>query len=49
MIKIEKTDIYGWEAAIKGYYDYEIAKEIGCSRGLVSRKIRQWGIRNDKD
>ena len=33
----------------RGYYDYEIAKEIGCSRGLISRKIREWGIRNDKD
>ena len=33
----------------RGYYDREIAKEIGCSRGLVSRKIREWGIRNDHD
>lgn len=33
----------------RGYLDKEIAKEIGCSRGLVSRKIREWGIRNDHD
>ena len=33
----------------RGYYDWEIAKEIGCSRSLVSRKIREWGIRNVKD
>lgn len=33
----------------RGYLDREIAKEIGCSRGLVSRKIREWGIRNDHD
>lgn len=33
----------------RGYLDKEIAAEIGCSRGLVSRKIREWGIRNDHD
>lgn len=33
----------------RGYPDKEIACEIGCSRGLVSRKIREWGIRNDHD
>lgn len=33
----------------RGYYDWEIAKEIGCSRSLVSRKIRELEIRNDKD
>lgn len=33
----------------RGYPDWQIAKEIGCSRSLVSRKIREWGIRNDKD
>lgn len=33
----------------RGYWDWEIAKEIGCSRGLVSRKIREWGIRNAHD
>lgn len=33
----------------RGYFDEEIAKEIGCSRSLVSRKIRKWGIRNDHD
>jgi len=33
----------------RGYLDEEIAREIGCSRGLVSRKIREWGIRNDHD
>lgn len=33
----------------RGYLDEEIAKEIGCSRGLVSRKIREWGVRNDHD
>lgn len=33
----------------RGYLDREIAREIGCSRGLVSRKIREWGIRNDHD
>lgn len=33
----------------RGYLDKEIAQEIGCSRGLVSRKIREWGIRNDHD
>lgn len=33
----------------RGCYDFEIAKEIGCSRSLVSRKIREWGIRNDYD
>ena len=33
----------------RGYLDKEIAREIGCSRGLVSRKIREWGIRNDRD
>lgn len=33
----------------RGYYDREIAKEIGCSRSLVSRKIREWGIRDDHD
>lgn len=33
----------------RGYLDREIAKEIGCSRGLVSKKIREWGIRNDHD
>lgn len=33
----------------RGYLDKEIAEEVGCSRGLVSRKIREWGIRNDHD
>lgn len=33
----------------RGYPDREIAKEIGCSRSLVARKIRKWGIRNDHD
>lgn len=33
----------------RGYPDWEIAKEIGCSRSLVSRKIRKWGVRNDHD
>lgn len=33
----------------RGYWDWEIAKEVGCSRSLVSRKIREWGIRNDHD
>ena len=33
----------------RGYWDWEIAREIGCSRTLVSRKIREWGIRNDHD
>ena len=33
----------------RGYYDFEIAKEIGCSRSLISRKIRELGIRNDHD
>lgn len=33
----------------RGYLDKEIAQEIGCSRGLVSRKIREWGIRNAHD
>lgn len=33
----------------RGVLDREIAKELGCSRSLVSRKIREWGIRNDKD
>ena len=33
----------------RGYLDREIAVEVGCSRGLVSRKIREWGIRNDHD
>lgn len=33
----------------RGYPDWEIAKEIKCSRTLVSRKIREWGIRNDHD
>ena len=33
----------------RGYLDAEIAKEIGCSRSLVSQKIRKWGIRNDHD
>ena len=33
----------------RGYWDFEIAKEIGCSRSLVSRKIREMGIRNDHD
>lgn len=33
----------------RGYLDEEIAKEIGCSRSLVSRKIREWGIRFDHD
>lgn len=33
----------------RGYIDKEIAAEIGCSRGLVSRKIREWGIRSDHD
>lgn len=33
----------------QGYLDKEIAAEIGCSRSLVSRKIREWGIRNDYD
>ena len=27
----------------------EIAKEIGCSRSLVSRKIREWGVKLDHD
>ena len=33
----------------RGYFDWEIAKETGCSRSLISRKIREWGIRNDHD
>ena len=33
----------------RGYLDKEIAKEVGCSRSIVSRKIREWGIRNDHD
>ena len=33
----------------RGYLDSEIAAEIGCSRSLVSKKIREWGIRNDHD
>lgn len=33
----------------RGYPDWEIAKDIGCSRSCVSRKIREWGIRNDHD
>lgn len=33
----------------RGYPDWEIAKELGCSRELVSRKIRRMGIRNDHD
>lgn len=33
----------------RGVIDGEIAKEIGCSRSLVSRKIREMGIRNDHD
>ena len=28
-----------------GYTDKDIALHIGCSRSLVSRKIRKWGIR----
>lgn len=32
----------------RGYPDWKIAKELKCSRGLVSRKIREMGIRNDK-
>lgn len=33
----------------QGYLDKEIAQKIGCSRGLVSRKIREWRIRNAQD
>lgn len=33
----------------RGVLDREIAKEIGCSRSAVSKKIREWGIRNDHD
>lgn len=33
----------------RGYLDWQIAKEVGCSRSLISRKIREWGIRNDHD
>lgn len=33
----------------RGYTDKAIAEEVGCSRSLVSRKIREWGIRNDRD
>ena len=33
----------------RGYPDWQIAKELGCSRSLVSRKIREWGIRNEHD
>ena len=33
----------------QGYPDREIARELKCSRSLVSRKIRKWGIRNDHD
>lgn len=31
----------------RGATDSEIAKEIGCSRSAVSKKIREWGIRHD--
>ena len=33
----------------RGYPDWQIAKELGCSRSLVSRKIREWGVRFDHD
>lgn len=33
------------ELHLAGMTDMNVAKEIGCSRSLVSRKIREWGIR----
>ena len=33
----------------RGYPDWQIAKELGCSRSLISLRIRELGIRNEHD